>query len=347
MAKHALQGSRHRLKATAFREVPGRHYGTPKELWSLTLPAQKGSARQAAEAALRANSGLLGLDPKLCTLNIRHTKQTLGGWHVIFGQRHFGTPIHRAYVTVHMSRRKEVYLIKNRAVPVHLLPPAPAILVSELKARRIAVASAKATAAGVLDSEPMWFPVKNRLRYAHRFRIRRDSPAHEWIIFVDAANGRILSKYDNISSATGRARVFNPNPVVALKDWRPLLSRSRPVRRVPPAAYESVTIKGIARSGRLDGPWVTTRPTRRRLKKPSLDFELQSHQRGFEEVMAYYHVDQAVAYLLIARLHGPAANLPREGPDRRPRHGGGSVTIQSRHTPPGIRHRRCRRCRGW
>ena len=125
----------HRLKVSAYREVPGRYYDTPKELWDLSLSGMKGTPRQVAKAALRANSALLGLDPKLRDLGVRHVKQTVAGHHVIFGQKHLDTPIHRAYVTVHMNRKNEVYLVKNRAVPAHLLPASKEIQISASKAR--------------------------------------------------------------------------------------------------------------------------------------------------------------------------------------------------------------------
>lgn len=298
MANKRSEGrTRNRFKVTGYREVSGRFYGTPKELWGFRLEPQKGAPLRIAESVLRANSGLLGLDSKLKGLTVRQVKETAAGRHVIFGQNHVGTPIHRAYVTVHMNRDNEVYLIKNRAVPPHLLPGATIVRVSESEARRIALASIRARGSRVLDSEQMWFPVKDRLRFAHKFRVRRQVPAQEWIIFVDATNGRVLSKYDNLASATARARVFNPNPVVALGDWRSLLVDNAPIRRVPSTAYEAVTIQDIPRSGRLDGPWVTTRPTKKRITTKSLNFEFQSHQHGFEEVMAYFHVDQAIRYV--------------------------------------------------
>jgi hypothetical protein len=53
--------------------VPGRYYDTPKELWDLSLGRMKGPPRQVAKAALRANSSLLGLDPKLRDLDVRGT----------------------------------------------------------------------------------------------------------------------------------------------------------------------------------------------------------------------------------------------------------------------------------
>ena len=53
----------------------------------------------------------------LRTLRRRAVKRSIGGWHVIFDQRLFGHRVHRAYVTVHMNRDRQVYLVKSRAVP--------------------------------------------------------------------------------------------------------------------------------------------------------------------------------------------------------------------------------------
>ena len=280
-----------------YREVSGAYYGTPKEVWGLSLPPQKGTPEEVARAALAANAVLLGLDPQLSMLTLRHVKPTPGGWHVIFGQRHLGTPIHRAYVTVHMNRERAVYLIKNRAVPGRLLPPAADVRINEAEARRIALRAVKGRSARVLASEQMWFPIEDRLRFSYKFRISRTRPPEEWLIYVDAATKRILSRYDNLATAPARARVFNPNPVVALGDWRGLLNGGQPVRRVPPEAYEAVRLAGLSRSGRLDGVRATTRRTKRRIRRTSGNFDLRSHERGFEEVMAYYHVDAAVRYV--------------------------------------------------
>jgi hypothetical protein len=294
--------------------VSGEYYGTPKELWGLSLPPQNGSPTQVARAALAANAGLLGLAPTLERLSLRHVKKTLGGWHVIFGQRHLGTPIHRAYVTVHMNREKAVYLIKNRAVPDHLLPAATEIRVTGAEARRIALAAVKGRPARVLAAERMWFPIEDRLRFAHKFRIRRNRPPEEWLIYVDAATGRILSRYDNLATAAPKARVFDPNPVVALGDWRVLVRNGRPVRRVPPEAYEWVRLRGVARSGRLDGPHVTTKPTKQRIRNAARRFAMSSHDRGFEEVMVYYHLDAAIRYVRSLGYTGRRRIFSREVP---------------------------------
>ena len=125
----------------------------------------------------------------------------MGGSHVIFSQSYYGIPIHRAYVTVHMDDKNRVYLIKNRAVPEELLPPVKQVQITDAEARRLARRSVKGRNLRVLSSEPMWFPRKKTLRFAYKLRVRRPTPSAEWIIFIDAITGSVLSKYDNLAMA--------------------------------------------------------------------------------------------------------------------------------------------------
>jgi phosphopantothenoylcysteine decarboxylase/phosphopantothenate--cysteine ligase len=47
-----------------------------------------------------------------------------------------------------------------------------------------------------------------------------ERPRREWLVHLDAATGAVLEKWDNLAHATGRALVFDPNPVTAVADWR-------------------------------------------------------------------------------------------------------------------------------
>ena len=97
--------------------VPGRYYRTPKEVWGFRLGPSSRPPGELAYDVLAANRDLIGLRGILGTLNRRPVRRSVGGWHVIFSQFLFGHRVHRAYVTVHMNRRRQVYLVKNRAVP--------------------------------------------------------------------------------------------------------------------------------------------------------------------------------------------------------------------------------------
>jgi hypothetical protein len=114
---------------------------------------------------------------------------------------------------------------------------------------------------------------------------------------VDARTGRVLSSRENLGRVTGRGRVFDPNPVAALGDHNLLLSGGKPRRPVPRAAYTTVTLQDMDETGWVQGRRVTTRPTAKRVRRRNHEFFLWSHQRGFEEVMVYFHLDRAIRYL--------------------------------------------------
>jgi hypothetical protein len=288
-------GDRGRLR---FKVVPGSFYGTPKELWGFRARPADGSPEAVAVRFLLAHADLLGLTGLGRDLAHRKSLASAGAYHVILAQQLRGVRIHRAYVTVHMDRAQRVYLVKNRAVPAPLLPPRPGATIPPAAAARVALR--RVTRGGrrgrVTELEPVWFPAKTRLHPAYKVRIHRERPRAEWIVYVDAATGRVRSAYDNLASVRGRARVFDPNPLVAAPEWEPLSRGGRP-RRPPPESYREVALAGLAETGRLDGPRVTTALTRGRVRRPDGHFLFDSAQRGFDEAMAYFHIDRAIRYL--------------------------------------------------
>ncbi len=286
------------LDPRRYKVVPGQYYATPKELWGFRSAPRRGRAVTIARDFLAAHADVLGLEGIRARLKYRRLIDSLGARHVIFQQYYQGLRVHRAYVTVHIDRQRRVYLAKNRAVPRDLLPPRPKFGIRGAGARRRAFRALKASSRidRILGVERMWFPVEDRLRPAYRVRVQREKPREEWIVYVDGRTGKILSKYDNLARANGRALVFDPNPVIALGDFRGLVTNGR-TRRPPDEAYTEVRLDGLDETGYLDGRRVSTRPTRDRIRRRDRRFLFRSTQRGFDEAMVYFHVDRAIRYL--------------------------------------------------
>ena len=290
-----------RLKRGQFKSTVGEFYGTPKEVWGFRTRAAPGSPENVARGFLAANTALFELEDRLAGLEVRRVIRSIGAEHVILSQVHAGLQVHRAYVTVHIDRAGRVFLAKNRSVPARLLPAKFDGRVSKVDAVTAARRSLpkKGSHAELRQSERIWFPYRDKLAPAWKLRLTREQPRQEWIVYVNARTGSILSRYDNLSEATsGSAQVFDPSPVTALGDHAALLTATGKPRRPPPNAYSPVTLPGLDGRGFLTGEKVTTAPTgRRRVKRSDLQFLLRSHERGFEEVMVYYHVDAALRYL--------------------------------------------------
>lgn len=147
--------------------VPGRHYNTPKEVWAFTLKRSSMPPEDIAREVLRVNADLIGLRGALRTLRRRRVIRSAGGWHVIFSQFLVERRVHRAYVTVHMNRHRQVYLVKNRAVPRDFMPrPADRHQLGLRQCERLALRALSRTTGPrqVRDREAVWFPVRDRLQ---------------------------------------------------------------------------------------------------------------------------------------------------------------------------------------
>jgi len=299
------------LAAKSFRSLPGAHYGTPKEIFGFRAPKGRGGPVRIARDFLAANAEVFKLAPSAQGLRLRRVIESLGATHVIFSQRHAGHPVPRAYVTVHIGRDRRAYLAKNRAMPRQQLPPATKPKRSRKQARARALRAVHATAKTtrvVGKIELTWFPRREKLVLAYKLRLHRGEPREEWIVYVNAQTGAVLSRYDNLAAVSGRARVFDPNPVAALGGHERVLTASgRPKRRHPPQAYQVVTLGGLEGNGRLDGARVTTRLTQARVKSAAHDFLFQAHQAGFDEANVYFHLDRTIRRLEAMGYRGSRA----------------------------------------
>ena len=283
------------MQIRRYNVIPGMQYGTPKEVWGFRTRPRRGVPHVLAENFIANNADLFGT----AGVRLRRTRQieSLGAHHVIFQQRLHGLPIQRAYLTVHMARDGSIYLVKNRVVPGDFLLPAAEFAISRTTARKRALRSvaSRSKSVAILSSEQLWFPVKSILRPAYRVRIQKRKPRADWVVFVDGETGRILRKFDNLSEAVF-ARIFDPNPVIALGSSRELVNDGKFL--VPPDnAYVRVRLSALRNGRSLDGRRVSTSLTRRRVDLQRDDLRFASDNPRFEEVMTYFHIDRAIGYL--------------------------------------------------
>lgn len=289
------------LRKGKFRRVTGEFYGTPKELWGFRTSRAAKDPETIAREFLAANEALLRVPSGRRELHLQRKVRSLGATHIIFQQHHHGFRVHRAYVTVHVANGGSVFLAKNRAMPRELLPPEQSFELSKDDA--IARARKRLPKPGraieVQETEAIWFPHEARLHPAWKVRIARKRPREEWIVYVNAKTGGILSRYDNLAAVNGRGRVFDPSPVTRLGGHVLLLTAAGNPRRPPGSAYRNVRLFSLDGNGFLEGRRVTTKPTarHRRVQRTDHQFLLEAHARGFEEVMVYHHIDSAIRRL--------------------------------------------------
>ncbi len=218
---------------------------------------------------------------------------SLGGCHVVFQQAFSELPVHNAFTSVHMDKNNRINKIDVCYHP-GLFVEMPVEGVSQEDAIRIAVDTLKGEQrlAKEVFAEQIIYPKQNRYHVAWEIGVPLINPIEDWHVFIDFKTGNILDIVEALLKASGRGRVFIPNPVVALKD-RGLTAESE----IPDRAYSTVVLKEIDGSGYLRGKYVDTCNTPNRAKEPDLSFNYKRQDPRFKEVMAYYHVDTAQRYI--------------------------------------------------
>ncbi|HET7872294.1 MAG TPA: M36 family metallopeptidase, partial [Terriglobales bacterium] len=260
---------------------------------------RKGTPRAAAESFLRGIAKQLRLRPDLRDLKFDKVVESPLGAHVFFQQYHDKKPITGAWVKVDLDPENRAYHFTNSAVPVDLLEKSAKLSGkpswTAAAAQKKAMAAVEATAQrlrGKVSSELVNFPVGKTVEPAWKFLIPLGSPPHDWRIYISARDGSVLHKEDMLKMATGKGQVFDPNPVITLNNTK--LRNSKPV---PDAAYKQVQLLSLAKTGLLDGPYVSTSKTKNRAKATDRQFLFKRNQAAFKEVMVYFHIDRMQRYI--------------------------------------------------
>lgn len=134
-------------------------------------------------------------------------------------------------------------------------------------------------------------------------RLDATRPPHRWRLLVDAISGRLLEVHDLLAYANGRAKVFDPNPIVSSGDLR--LSSVTPPSKLN-AERVSVTLPRLdppLADGRLrlDGAWVRIHdfgdPDPAKPATATGQFVFSSNSPSFLAAMVYFHIDRFQQYI--------------------------------------------------
>lgn len=253
---------------------------------------------QTVEAGLEATArGLLG------ELGIVRYRETLHGVPVLGG---FGSAVVRRDGSLHR-------LTADLHRPTPSDPPEP--LVTREQARTVVRAALDRgePIAGRSRAELAWRPLPGGdARLVWRVTLPALDPPRDLRGLVDARTGQLLSLADAGMHADGRGTVFRPDPLTVtgasygdagfVDSYSPYENDITSSQLN--AARDTVVLRDIAwRDGawRLEGPHVTIRDLASPVYEPpasaSGDFFFTRDQRGFEEVMAYFHLDSIQRYV--------------------------------------------------
>jgi Zn-dependent metalloprotease len=280
-------------------------YKTPSRIYDIDAPASKRDPKKIADAYVKEIAPTLKVE--VSDLKFDKVKDSILGSHVLYQQQHEGVPISRAWLRVDVAKDGRVFEVMNDLVPEAFLvktrkkqaqmksvaAEAEPITGDDADARAMngvrTTDSGKTTA---LEHELLYLPVNGVPTLCWKVIVTTEKPPGSWKIYIDAHTGSVVERIDLLKRATGKGRVFDPNPVVALND--PTLEDDS---KIPDSAYRDVDLERLDGKGALDGKYVTTSSTPNRTNSSALQFLFRREDRPFKEVMVYFHIDRVRKHL--------------------------------------------------
>ena len=282
-----------------FRKHPD--YKGPREIYDIEARRISGSPRRIAETFLKRVAKEIGIKKDLSDLHFDKVKPSILGKHVFFQQYYNKEPISGGWIKVDIDKDSKVFNVLNDLVPTTALKKMGKVGKTRKVGDKDAISAALQAIGGdkrgkkdieIAGCEKCFYPAAGTVTPAWKITIRMRKPAEEWLIYVDADDGSVLSKESILKRATAQGRVFDPNPVVTLNDT--LLADTSPI---PNTAYFEIELKRLDGNGMLDGDFVSTRPTSNRVQSANGKFLFKRGQKAFNEVMVYYHIDRVQHYI--------------------------------------------------
>lgn len=280
-------------------------YKTPQRMFDIKTKPSAGDPKDIAESFLKMMAPRLKINQNLSQLKFDKVNKSMLGSHALFQQYHRDLQISGAWVKVDIDNGGKVVSMLSDLVPESNLKEAERreheseaihasrITVSDAEKAVLAeIAMETAGSGSVLDSELVYYPYRGIPVRTWKLIMKTYNPLGEWKAYVDVYSGAVLFLHNQLKMQDGRARVFNPNPVVTLRDTS-LTGTSK----ISKSAYLDVILPGLDGSGWLNGPYVNTKLSHKRVRKKNLKFHFGRSNRAFKEVMVYYHIDKLQRYI--------------------------------------------------
>jgi len=286
----------HIRKAARSSDLDGR---VTRRLYNFEYQPSKLSPREIAKKAIKEITQEIQIANDLLQLKFEVVKESIMGYHVLFQQHLFGNLISGAWIRVDIDKTGSIFNITNDLTPEFVLKDLDVsnyiTVITIEKAKVIAlkvITDSPDAMLHCLKEELVCYPINDTPILAWKLIVKIEQYTGSWKIYIDAKTGVLLDKFSLLKHALPKGRVFDPYPFS--KTPAQALNSSVPL---PVEVYRDYDLSGLDDSGFLDGVFVSTRLTEDRVNNPAQQFLSNRNQKGFGEVMAYYHIDNVQRYI--------------------------------------------------
>jgi subtilisin-like proprotein convertase family protein len=282
----------HRLLLAALILVFPLGTAESRDLYGLNF-SSRGDAEATAEEFLQLHGpAVLGADASALELRLKEILQSLTGSHLRYQQFFEGVEVVGGEVVIDLNRAGTVVAAHGRtAKPAGIWPPRGERL------RTAAAFVARHPDLRMERIERVALPRAGELRPGWRIIAAR-SERERFVYYLDEETLKTISIVPLFFNGVP-ARVFRANPVTVLNDPT-LQDHDNAASAVPNTAYSFEELLDLAPSGPLRGPFISIVEMESPITPPadaSLPLSFDRSQQGFEDVMAYYHLDRSQRYL--------------------------------------------------
>ncbi len=242
-------------------------------------------------------------------LKLIKTKTSLLGKHLWYQQTFKGLPVVNGYYAQHVDKSGKIVQISDGrdAVPANLDVSAKVPSATATKSANTAVTAraARSRNAGGKDVTPTPAATQGAAQLAvvggpdARLVWNVTSRSTEGVTrsLVDAKDGKVVKSEVISDHADGRGSVFDPNPVVTLKN-EDLVDNNDKNSNDLFVAQKNVILRNLDGSGYLNGPYVNIKEAKGGVAyNKNNNFVFQRANDKFEQVEAYYQVNQTQEYI--------------------------------------------------
>ena len=240
-------------------------------------------------------------------LKLIKTKTSLLGKHYWYQQTFKGLPVINGYYAKHVAKDGAVQIADGRdAVPATLDVSAKVASASATQSANAAVTARARRVAGPNKSEVLQPAATSGA--AQLAVIGGPDARLVWNVtsrstegvsrsLVDAKTGSVVESKVISDNVDGRGSVFDPNPVVSEQNEKLTDQNDKNTDELF-LAQKNVILRNLDGSGKLNGPYVNIKEAKGGLAQSKTNtFVYQRQNDKFEQVMAYYHVNQTQEYI--------------------------------------------------
>ncbi len=273
--------------------------GIAKVLYYPNFNSQKTTTAEIVSDYLKMNSALLGLKGDGSDLSLMSAKPSLAGYHYRYQQMWQGVPVYASQVLINIRRDGVISSVSSdykTNMNISTTPSLSASAAQDIAIKEIGVVSFT----GDPTTEIIIYAQNITPTLCWLVTIPADRPLGDWQVFVNASNGSITAKRNDMCFVDGAGMVFNPNPIVSTQNAGLRDSSNRDYPILTNARFPMVLRNLNPPSGGyyyLSGTFVNTTPTSGRARFTSPDsFNFTRSNPKFEETMAYFQIDTCARF---------------------------------------------------